>query len=349
MPTPFQPAVNPADSHNPATALVTDFTKASDTGLAPWQAAGTKIPNEVLTAEDVLERSGNRFRVKTVPAYAKVGDDFYMAKDSKMVVREDNNTVLGVVGNKYRVIQNEDQLGAISPLVTSGFAKYDTAGLVYGGEIGWVMLKLNDEIVLPGSNDVVLKYLMCLWSHNGTFSLRIFPAPLRAFCANVLNSLLSSSSAKSGISIRHTSSADARIKEASRIIEASQGFYNDFAQRAASLSAKRMTDAQMKALTEHLFPAKANTDGEVEVSTRSQNIRDQIMDLFVKGAGHEAIRGTAWAGYNAVAEFADHFRTTRVEEGGNEKESRFAATMWGTGNALKTKAINYIDNELLAA
>jgi len=339
-------AVNHADTHNAATALVTDFNATPTTGLACWQQAGQKVEGETITANDVLERSGNLFKVKTVPAFAKVGDSFFPAPESKMVIREDNNMVLGVVGNKYKVIQNEDQIAAISPLVESGFAKYDTAGLVYGGQIGWAMLKLNDEITLPGSNDRVLKYLMALWSHNGAFSFRIFPAPMRAFCANMLNSLLQS--ANRGIAIRHTSSADARIKEASRLIEASQGFYSDFAERAYALQSQAMTDTQMKDLTEHLFPAKTNDDGDSEVSTRSANIRENLMDLFVNGAGHEAIRGTAWAGYNAVAEFTDHHRTTRTAEGENEKETKLASSLWGAGNSLKAKAINYIDEEIMA-
>lgn len=333
--------------HNPANALVTDFTKVeNDTGLACWQQAGTKVKGEGLTANDVLERSGNLFKVKTVPAFAQIGDAYVAAPESKMVIREDNNAVLGVVGKKYRVIQNDNQLSAIAPLVETGFAEYDTAGLVYGGKIGWVMLKLKDELALPGSNDRVLKYLMALWSHDGSFSFKIFPAPLRAFCANVLNSLLSK--AANGISIRHTASADARIKEAARIIEASQGFYADFAKRAAQLAGARMTDGQMLKLTEYLFPAKEE-DGKEVVSTRSQNIRDNIIDLFANGAGHAPIRGTAWAGYNAVAEFADHYRATRTAEDGDENDSRLASTMWGSGMALKTKAINWIDREVLVA
>jgi len=340
-------AINPNDTHNAATALVTDFNTTATTGLACWQQAGAKIEGETITAKDVLERSGNLFKVKTVPAFAKVGDQFFPAPESKMVVREDNNAVLGVVGNKYRVIQNEDQIGAIAPLVESGFAKYDTAGLVYGGQIGWAMLKMNDEIVLPNSNDRVLKYLMALWSHNGAFSFRIFPAPMRAFCANMLNSLLQG--AGNGMNIRHTASADARIKEAGRIIEASQGFYSDFTERATKLQGQSMTDTQMKELTEHLFPAKTNDDGDAEVSTRSANIRESLMDLFVNGAGHEPIRGTAWAGYNAVAEFTDHHRTTRTAEGENEKETKLASSLWGAGNNLKSKAIKWIDGNVMAA
>jgi phage/plasmid-like protein (TIGR03299 family) len=342
-----QTAIAPNDTHNADTALVTDFNTSATTGLACWQQAGKKVDGETITATDVLERSGNLFRVKTVPAFAKVGDSFFPAPESKMVVREDNNAVLGVVGNKYRVIQNEDQIGAIAPLVESGFAKYDTAGLVYGGQIGWAMLKLNDEIVLPGSNDRVLKYLMALWSHNGAFSFRIFPAPMRAFCANMLNSLLQSAS--QGMNIRHTASADARIREASRIIEASQGFYSDFANRAALLQSTRMSDTQMIALTEALFPSKTNDEGEEEVSTRSKNIRETMLDLFVTGAGHEPIRGTAWAGFNAVAEFSDHHRTTRTAEGENEGETRMASTLWGAGNNLKSKAIKWIDANVMAA
>jgi phage/plasmid-like protein (TIGR03299 family) len=343
-----RPAViDPRDTHNPETALVTDFNATTDVGLAPWQAAGAKLPDEIITATEVLERSGNNFKVKTVPAYACVGENQYVkALDQRMIVREDNNAVLGVVGKKYRVIQNETHIDCISPLVDNGFASYDTAGLVYGGQIGWVMLKLKTEITLPG-NDRVMPYLMALWSHNGAFSTRFFPSPMRAFCANVLSSLIAGAS--NGINVRHTKSSEARMEEAKRVIETSQGFYTDFQARATKLMTTRMTDGQMINLTDYLFPSKEEEDGTVKVSTRTKNIREKVLDLFSNGAGHETanIRGTAWAGYNAVAEFTDHHRSTRVGAEKDEGESRFMSTMMGSGAQVKAKAINWIDKNVL--
>lgn len=339
-------ALENVDTHNPDSALVTDFTKSeNDTGLAIWQKAGTVLPDEALTAQQVLERSGNAFKVATVPAFAKVGDNYVEAKEQRMVIREDTGAVLGTVGTKYRTIQNDTQIQAIAPLVDSGFAKYDTAGLVDGGRIGWVMLKLKQEIELPG-NDRVAPYLMALWSHDGLFSTRFFPSPMRAFCANVLSSLIGS--AANGISVRHTASADARMQEAARVIEASNGFYNDFQARATKLMTTRMADSQMIDLTAHLFPAMEE-DGKLKVSTRTKNMREKVLELFTSGAGNveAGINGTAWAGFNAVAEFADHHRATRVGEGRQEAEARFQATVLGTGAQLKGKAINWIDKNVL--
>ena len=337
-------ALENVDTHAPDT--VTDFTRGvSDVGLAPWQKAGTTLIGESLTYQQVLERSGNSFKVATVPAFAKVGDNFIEAKSQRMVIREDTGTVLGTVGTKYRTIQNETQIQAISPLVDSGFATYDTAGYVDNGRIGWVMLKVKQDITLPG-NDRVLSYLMALWSHDGLISTRFFPSPMRAFCANVLSSLIAG--ATNGITVRHTSSADQRMAEAARVIEASNGFYNDFQARATKLMTTRMADSQMNELVSTLFPAQEEA-GTVKVSTRTKNMREKVLDLFVNGAGHETanIRGTAWAGFNAVAEFADHHRSTRTTDGQGENEARFQATMMGTGAQLKAKAIKWIDTNVL--
>jgi phage/plasmid-like protein (TIGR03299 family) len=343
-----RPALNLGitDTHSPTGALVTDFTKTeNDVGLAPWQKAGTALGQEALTYQQVLERSGNAFKVATVPAFAKVGEVYIEAKNQRMVVREDTGHVLGTVGTKYHTIQNETQIQAIAPLVDSGFAKYDTAGLVDGGRIGWVMLKINQDVTLPG-NDRVLSYLMALWSHDGLISTRFFPSPMRAFCANVLSSLIAG--ATNGISVRHTSSAADRMQEAARVIEASNGFYNNFQARATKLMTTRMADGQMNELASVLFPAMEENGAE-KVSTRSKNMREKLFDLFVNGAGHETanIRGTAWAGYNAVAEFADHHRSTRTTEGREAAEARFQTTMMGAGAQLKAKAIKWIDTNVL--
>ena len=70
------------------------------------------------------------------------------------------------------------------------------------------------------------------------------------------------------------------------------------------------TEMQMNGLVERLFPMERD-----ELSTRTQNHRQKVLELFEYGKGHEQIRGTAWAALNAVAEFADHCRFTRVPTG----------------------------------
>lgn len=336
------------DVHQKANAEITVFAEQNGNrvGVPVWQTVGTKLEGEILNGQQALERSGALWKVRKDPVYTKTGETFIEIPDYKAIVREDTGKVLGQVGKKYTPLQNEEAIKVLDPIVAAGIAEYDSVGQVYGGEIFWTMLKLKEDLVLPG-NDRVMQYLMFLNSHNGSFSLRIFPTPMRAWCANVLASLLGRD-AKNGIAIRHTRSAEARMEEAKHIIEATRGFYNDFGKLANKLALQAMSDNQMKALAEHLFPAVENENGELKVSTRAQNMRDEVQKLFVEGAGHEGIRGSAWAGLNAVAEYADHHRSIRVGEGNDEGEARFDSVMFGTGLALKSKAYNWISEKLAA-
>jgi len=75
-------------------------------------------------------------------------------------------------------------------------------------------------------------------------------------------------------------------------------------------------------------------------STRTNNIRTELMRLFEQGIGHDqqAIRGTTWAAYNAVTEWVDHHRPTRNAIPELRANNRLKSAWFGSGAKLKAKA-----------
>ncbi len=186
--------------------------------------------------------------------------------------------------------------------------------------------------------DEIKKYLLLTTSHDGTSATRCLPTSERVVCANTLNAALRDGQGE-GFAIRHTASHEERIKEAMKVMGAANTLFNNFGETAQQLYKTPFTDAKMKMLALYLFPSEK--EGE-DVPKQTQTAREELTRLFEFGIGHDKIRGTAWAALNAVTQYADHSRGTRVAEGGNRRENRFASVLLGSGAALKLKAVGAI-------
>lgn len=310
-------------------------------GQAPWHGLGTRVPQEV-TSEEALRVAGLDWSVATVPVLAGVPDQVPVGVEGwKAVIRLGDMKALGVVGDRYRPIQNGEAFTFFDELVGEGQAIYHTAGALDGGRRVWILAKLPGEVVVA-RDDVTEKFLLLTNSHDGTTSLRMFFTPVRVVCQNTLNLALSQGIGE-GIAIRHTASALVRLNQAREALGIANRFYDQFGAEAQVLVRASYGDAQMKELAETILPAS-----EGEVSTRTLRAREKVVDLFENGQGHAPIRGTAWAALNAVAEFTDHFRTTRGADEHARAEARLTSTWFGSGAGLKRLAYETIQQQLAA-
>ena len=123
-------------------------------------------------------------------------------------------------------------------------------------------------------------------------------------CANTQAAALRNHVAS--VSIRHTSGANAAVTAARDALGLSFAYATQFKVEAERLLDTAMTDAAFDALVAAVFPPPA--DDAPERSRRSANRRrDSLTHLFRQAPTQGAIRGTAWAGYQAVVEYVDHY------------------------------------------
>lgn len=271
-------------------------------------------------AIDVLQRSRLDWTVQKTPMYLPTGR---VVPNHFAMVRSDSGASLGVVGNRYQAIQNSAGLDLFDVAAERGLIEYGNAGMFKGGSIVWLQAKLPESIVIAGQE--VAKYLLLANSHDGSGTLRILLTPIRVVCRNTLAMAVS---ADVGMTIRHTSSADDKINQAAEAIALAGLSYDAFADAAQSLYRRQMSAAGMRSYVERLLPSQ-----KTDVPTRLENTRNKIIDLFDGGDGHYAIRGTAWAAYNAVAQYTDHVRATRGSD-----DNRLESAWLGTGAAIKRRA-----------
>jgi phage/plasmid-like protein (TIGR03299 family) len=310
------------------------------TGQVPWHGLGTPVSTEA-TASDAIKLAGLSWKVDLQPVFAGAGLLQTPVVGMKATVRDSDHRALGVVGDRYMPVQNEDAFTFFDSVVGEGQAIYHTAGSLDGGRRVWFLAKLPGEVRLQ-QDEVTEKYLLLMNSHDGSTALRMLFTPVRVVCQNTLNLALRGAAAD-GIAIRHTASATTRIDQARRALGLANEYYANFSVEAARLMAAPYADTQMRGLVEMLFPG--NLD---ELSARTQHHRQKVLELFEYGQGHARIRGTAWAALNAVAEFADHNRSPRVRPGDSRDEKRLSSIWLGSSAVLKRAAHEAICSQLAA-
>ena len=305
-----------------------------------WHRLGTTVADS-FTAEDAMtigHLGGWNVR-KTPLATTDITDDGVTTievPDRFATVRTNPFTgaseALGVVGNHYTPIQNEDHAEFLNALVDESGAHFETAGSLRGGREVFVTMKMPDHIMI-GDCDPVDQYIAAVNSHDGTSSFRIMVTPVRVVCANTLAVALRSN--KGVLSIRHTRNATQAIGEARRALDLSFAYLEDFQAEAERMIQTSLTKAQFSKIITAEFGAEA--DASKAVQTRRGNVVEQMMTLFAEAGTQKGVRNTRWAGYNAITEYADHFQPV-FAKGGNEAEMRAQRVILGAGDDIKQRA-----------
>ena len=103
----------------------------------PWHGLGTPI-SHLMTSEEALNASGLNWDVEARPIYTDNGIQIpgYIAN-----TRNTDNSVLGVVTNKYTIVQNRDAFNFTDNLIGKG-AIYETAGSLRNGKRVFMLAQL---------------------------------------------------------------------------------------------------------------------------------------------------------------------------------------------------------------
>lgn len=292
-------------------------------GETPWHKLGTKL-DKPATAAEAIEAACLNFSVDLLELrtmHADIPIDKHFA-----AVRMDTFTPLGVVGSRYKVIQNKDAFTVFDSLVGEGEAIYHTAGVLGKGERIWLMAKLPDYIRV-GGNDIVEKYLLLTNSHDGSGPVRVKLTPIRVVCENTLAMALDG--AEQEVRIRHTANAEMKLKQAHEILGLTNKLYAELNLIFGRMSQKPVGSVQMSEYLKKVFPGMDQPTS----NGHGNKLRDTIVELAESGRGAEMARGTLWGAYNAITEYVDHRRQPTADA-----SARLKSMWFGSGERIKKQA-----------
>lgn len=300
------------------------------TGEVPWHRLGTRL-DEPATASEAIEAAGLDFEVE-LTRLVTIND--IPVPDKLAVVRDDSHTILGVVGNTYRAVQNRECFGFLDAIVEDGSLRYHTAGALGKGERIWMLAKLPDDIRVKNSDDITEKYLLLSNSHDGSSSLRVYFTPIRVVCANTL-AIAARNGRGQGVSIVHKGNLTSKVRQAQEVLGLAKRFYDDAEEQINRLARHYPSLRQLEEYFRQVYPDAP--DGE---STRTKNVRQEMLRLFEQGIGHDMpdIRHTTWTALNAVTEYVDHYRSTRGKTSIERASNRLESAWFGSGARIKERA-----------
>ena len=293
--------------------LETNGTEAAFASLREpaWHGLGTVFNEEVTTAQMLELAHLDNWNVRLEPVYVQGVPAERFAVPSFAVVRtnpfDGEADVLSVVGQRYKVLQNEE-LFDFGATLGSG-ARWETAGSIKKGRVVFGSLALERETVLDpnGVADKVNTYMLLHTSHDGSVSVQASITPVRVVCANNLNFALRS--VKQSFKIRHTQTLDGKMAAAREALGLAERYMDDFDKAAQALFAVPVTDSQVEDIFATAYP-KPDKDASKAAVTRWENKRVAVGEILFSDTTY-AVKDTAWGVLNALTENLDWNRGVR--------------------------------------
>jgi phage/plasmid-like protein (TIGR03299 family) len=307
--------------------------------LSAWHRLGT-VTDTCMTAEDVMTKAWlGGWEVRKIALQGIEITDNGVTKvdcpDRFMTVRTNPATgateYLGVVGEDYATVQNEQVAEMLNLLVDASGAHFETAGSMRKGRSVFVTMKLPEAMTIAGSDRMDL-YLAATTSHDGTASLRLDATPVRIVCANTQR--MAYDQTRGSYVFRHTSNITSKITEARQALSLMWKHFGAFEAEAEKMINEALTMGEFEKIVADLWPI---ADDASDTARNNAKQRTATLRYLVRDADtQKTIKGTRWAGYQAVTEYVDHFAPAKTPD------VRATRALTGTGADLKARAFELL-------
>ena len=294
----------------------------------PWHGLGQALEDgtsldawrEAAGMDWKIRRSEIRFNV------SRESEVLIKMPEQHVLFRSDNNQPLGVVSNRYQVVQPGEVIEFFRDIAKAGGLELSAAGTIYGGKRFWATAKIGEAA--PASvADKIGGYILISTSADGSLSTEVRRTTVRTVCKNTLQMAMADAPASVKVTHRSTFDPDS-VKDFMGL-------------NTAAWDAFRHTVTRLANVAMHEEEA---ADVAVQVFGGGDKVREtagfkKVMDLFNgsgMGAMMDGVFGTRWGFLNAVTEYADHHVRARTDE------NRFVASQWGAGADLKRRTLDLL-------
>jgi phage/plasmid-like protein (TIGR03299 family) len=311
-----------------------------------WHGLGTVFEEEVNTTKmlELASLDNWNVRLEEIPLPTGFSSDktnYFVARSNPFDKKQTD--VLGVVGERYRTLQNED-LFAFGDNILDGGGRWETAGSIKGGRQVFGSIALERETVLDpnGVGDKVNTYLLVNTSHDGSVAIQASITPVRVVCANTLNLAIGGGvgrnrNIKQTFKIRHTQTAEGKVIAAREALGLANAYMDEFDIMAKAMIETEISKAKFDEIVAMAYPMPEK-DSKGSMS-KWQTKLELIEDIYT-GEFNHMISGTAWGAFNAMTERLDWYRAGR--KGNNESVLASASGFDPAINAEKNRLLKIV-------
>jgi phage/plasmid-like protein (TIGR03299 family) len=301
-----------------------------------WIKAGVAV--KATSAAQVAQQAGLNWTVGLSEMHTS--DFLHVPKKQAVVKTHDGKeSVIGVVGNKYKVFQNSEVFGSLDGLIDSGEARYAAAGEYDDGAKVWMLMSLPKEMEIQG--DPHSAFLLAKTSHDGSSSVVVRPIIERLFCANQINRIFRAKNKAHTYTLRHTQNAVLSVSDMRNILDLTYTSIDEYSnlanylmQREADINKATAYFKKVWALPTKIenAPLHLLSKGEKNAKSRALNARQKAFAIYSDSPTQENIRGTEFGLWQAVVEYADHY---------SQKDASIA-TLAGRNDGIKLRALELV-------
>lgn len=283
------------------------------TRVTPWHGLG-EIIEEAPTSADAIIIAGIDWNVNSCPIFLENGNSIpgYFAN-----VRDSDGSVLGVVGSRYRIVQNKDAFAFTDALLGNG-VRYETAGSLREGRCVWMLAKLDGEYKICGDN--VTPYMVFTNTHDGTGSVKVAMTPVRVVCQNTLNMALAS--APRVWSCRHTGDINGKLDDARETLGLAKAYMEALNNDLEEVAKKSFGLIKAEKIISDLIKLD---DG---MSDRQKaRVMEQRDELRYRYRNAPDLNGLPNGGYRMISAVSDYVAHTERKKTKNYQENFFLETI----------------------
>ena len=293
----------------------------------PWHGLGT-IVMEAPSSAEALRLAGLDWEVVQEPVCTGYGEP---VEGYRANVRSTDRRVLGVVSDRYKVVQNVEAFRFTDELLGKG-VRYETAGSLQEGRKVWLLARLPREYIIAGER--ISPYLVFSNTHDGSGSVKVAVTPVRVVCNNTLN--LALTTASRSFSMMHTGDIRGKIEEARDTLFLAEKYMDCLGVEFEQLRRQKVTDAQVREHVERLLPMEK--EPTPIQSKNTLRLRQDMMRRYYDAPDLKKVGNNAYRFINAVSDFATHGKPLRRTA--NHGENLFGRTI--DGNPLIDKAYQLV-------
>jgi phage/plasmid-like protein (TIGR03299 family) len=308
-----------------------------------WHRLGQELPAGS-GRDEWINAAGFNYHVEKVPAIASLSGDMFnhlapekrfVETDKRFTVRQDNGHVLGIAGEGYQTVQPVDVWDWFEQYITCDDRFHiDAAGVLGSGERLWMTARFNGSLDVAGDRHI--PRLLMSTSFDASQATRNEATMTRVVCQNTLRA--AHANAKAMIKTRHNTRFDGRQvhRELGQIAQS----FVEFKALGDAMAQTAMTRQEVQSFFATLLGVDPNAKPD-DISTRTKNIAMDLASSYRRTQSERnSQRDDCWTALQAVTRYVDHDRTVRNAP--NETVGRFDSGTFGSGDAMKGKAMSLL-------
>ena len=277
----------------------------------PWHGLGVQL-EDYPTSKEAITAASLDWKVESRPIYDSFGKEI---PNYRANTRTTDNQLLGIVTNKYKIVQNDEAFEFTDSLVDGDEVFYETAGSLKNGKTVWLLAKMPSTQIL---DDDIEPYICFTNTHDGTGSIKVCMTPIRVVCNNTLNFALST--AKRSWATRHMGNMVEKLAEAKRALGLATEYVDALKIESEKLALESFTKAEFSKVIDAMMPIDYINDSKRKIQN-IESMKEALMICY-KAPDLNNFRETKYGALMAVTDMVAHSTPNRVTK-------NYAENNWG--------------------